>query len=86
MKAKYCMFMQKKSDFWLELISKPMGRCDPKLRGVGNTCHVYALTHVYSMRMIMHEFMKNELCMCIEMHTCEVMHVGELRSLDMAHM
>ena len=49
-----------------------------------NTCHVCALTDVYSMRMIMHEFMKKELCMCIEMHTCDVMHVGELRILEMA--
>ena len=77
------MFMQK-CEFRLELGSKPMERCDPTLRGVGNTCHVYALTHVWSMRTIMHEFLKNELCMCIEMHTCEVMHVGELRILDMA--
>ena len=46
MEAKYCMFVQK-CEFWLELISKPMGRCDPKLRGVGNTCHVCALTHVW---------------------------------------
>ena len=30
----------------------------------------------------MHEFMKCELCMCIEMHTCEIMHVGELRILE----
>ena len=28
----------------------------------------------------MHEVMIHELCMCIEMHTCEVMHVGELRN------
>ena len=57
-----------------------MGRCDPKLRGVGNTCHVYASIHVYSMRMVMHEFMIHELCMCIEMCACEFMHVGELRN------
>ena len=78
MKAKYCMFMQK-CESLLELISKLMGRCDAKLRGVGNTWHVRALTHVYSVRMIMHEFLKDELCMCIEMHACEVMHVAELR-------
>ena len=45
---------------------------------------MYALTHVYAMTIIMYKFMKHELCMCIEMHTCEVMHVGELRILDMA--
>ena len=76
MKAKCCNVMQK-CKFQLDFISKPMGRCDPKLRGAGNTCRVCALTHMQSMRMIMHEFMKHELCMCIEMHTCEIMHVGE---------
>ena len=33
----------------------------------------------------MHEFMKHELCMCIEMHTCDVMHVGEFRILQNGH-